>query len=320
MQRYLEGVTMKITTMTGLLVAATALPLFAWGSQKLETGTTISDNKTGVQGDYHVEYWKDGGSGTMTLGEGCNFTCQWGQVNNILFRKGVRPGTKDEVIVYEADYKPQGNSYLSIYGWFQNPLVEYYIIESWGSWKPPGNYSVKGTVKTDSGTYDIYQNSRTGASIEGNKTFQQYWSVRKEKRTKGVITCANHFAAWEKAGMTIGKFYEVSFNVEAYQSPGGQADVKVTIGDRTGSSKKVQRATVFANTTQGKLRITGSSTQAISFNVPKDGFASVKVYNFLGQEVATLGAMNYRAGNHSVSINQSKFAQGLFYYAVHMGK
>jgi hypothetical protein len=114
------------------LLFALSSSVFAWGTQELKVGATISSNKTGVQGDYHVEYWKDGGSGTMTLGEGCNFSCQWGQVNNILFRKGVRPGSREMIVVYEADYNPQGNSYLSIYGWFENPLVEYYIIESWG--------------------------------------------------------------------------------------------------------------------------------------------------------------------------------------------
>jgi hypothetical protein len=62
-----------------------------------------------------------------------------GQVNNILFRKGIRPGSRKQVVVYSADYNPQGNSYLSIYGWFENPLVEYYIIESWGTWRPPGS-------------------------------------------------------------------------------------------------------------------------------------------------------------------------------------
>jgi hypothetical protein len=127
---------------------------------------TITSNQTGKQGDYYYEYWKDNGTGTMTLGEGCNFTCQWGQVGNILFRKGVRPGTRNQVITYTADYKPTGNSYLSIYGWFKNPLVEYYIIESYGTYKPGG--ASKGTVETDSGTYSIHQNQRTGPSIEGN--------------------------------------------------------------------------------------------------------------------------------------------------------
>ena len=220
---------MRLNCFLVFMLSLCSSRVFGWG-QNYDVGDVISNNAAGTQGDYHVEYWKDGGSGSMTLGEGCNFSCQWGQVNNILFRKGVRPGTRDEIIVYDADYNPQGNSYLSIYGWFENPLVEYYIIESWGSWKPPTDKTVRGTFESDGGTYDIHANSRTGASIHGNTTFQQYWSVRRQKQTSGVITCANHFKAWEDAGLSIGDFYEVSFNVEAYQSPGGQADVVVSIG------------------------------------------------------------------------------------------
>ncbi len=105
---------LKTLSIYGIIVIISAAFVFHTFAQ-----TTISSNKTGKQGDYHYEYWKDNGSGTMTLGDGCDFSCQWGQVGNILFRKGVRPGSRNEVVTYAADYKPQGNSYLSIYGWFK---------------------------------------------------------------------------------------------------------------------------------------------------------------------------------------------------------
>jgi endo-1,4-beta-xylanase len=285
---------------------------------------TISSNATGKQGDYYYEYWKDNGTGTMTLGEGCNFTCQWGQVGNILFRKGIRPGSRNQVVTYTADYKPTGNSYLSIYGWMKNPLVEYYFIESWGTWKPPGGSS-KGTFDTDSGTYDIYQNQRTGPSIEGNKTFTQYWSVRKTKRTSGTITCANHFKAWESKGMTIGSFYEVSFNVEAYQSSGGSADVKVSMGtsgiensSSNSSSKTIDRSEL-GTSCQGHLTVTAGSTQTITFMTPVNRYLSLKVYNCLGQEIAGLGGREYSAGQHTVKCDASNLANGVYVYAIKAG-
>ncbi|MBN1577427.1 MAG: glycoside hydrolase family 11 protein [Chitinispirillaceae bacterium] len=288
---------MRLNYISPFFSAVFVLSVFAqWGAKEFETGATLSSNQTGTQGDYHVEYWKDGGSGSMTLGEGCNFSCQWGQVNNILFRKGVRPGTKDEVITYEADYKPQGNSYLSIYGWFENPLVEYYIIESWGSWKPPNDKRSKGTIETDSGTYDIYQNSRTGASIKGNSTFQQYWSVRRAKRTSGVITCANHFDAWEKAGMTIGKFYEVSFNVEAYQSSGGKADVIVAIGN---DSIDIRTGTEYG--------------RSGAFMVPVNRYTPSTFYNVLGQKITGLSGRVGLPGQHSVMFDASNRASGVYF-------
>ena len=256
---------------------------------------TITSNRTGKQGDYYYEYWKDNGSGTMILGEGCNFSCTWGSVGNILFRKGVRPGSRNQVVTYSADYKPTGNSYLSVYGWLKNPLVEYYIIESWGSWKPPGSSS-KGTVDSDGGTYDIYQMQRTGPSIEGNKTFLQYWSVRKTKRTSGTITCANHFNAWENKGMKIGSLYEVSFNVEAYQSSGGSADVKVSMSTGTGINN---------SSGNGRSKI---------ILIPANSPVSLKVYNPLGQKIAEVTGKEFSAGQHPVLFNASNRASGVYCY------
>lgn len=286
---------------------------------RFSSAQTITDNRTGKQGDYNYEYWKNGGTGTMILGEGCDFSCTWGSVNNILFRKGLRPGLKNQIVIYSADYKPQGNSYLSIYGWFKNPLVEYYIIESWGTWKPPG-VAAKGSLETDDGTYDIYQNSRTGESIEGNKTFQQYWSVRRAKRTSGVIHVGHHFAAWEKLNMTLNQQYEVSFNVEAYQSSGGQADVKVTMTDSAHYTSIPQSQTKFSNVLgekeMGRMNVTTGGLQKLTFMVAAKKNVSLKVYNILGQEVADLGKKMYSAGTHSVMFDASKLTKGVYYYTV----
>ena len=281
---------------------------------------TITSNKTGQQGGYWYEYWKDGGTGTMVLGDGCNFSCEWGSVNNILFRKGVRPGSRKQIVTYTADYKPTGNSYLSIYGWFKNPLVEYYIIESYGTYKPGG--ASKGTVVTDSGTYTIHQNSRTGPSIEGNKTFQQYWSIRTVKHTSGVITCGNHFDAWEKLGMTIGTFYEVSFNVEAYMSSGGSADVKVVMDTvpHTGIlgrfAPEATISTARPARNLGHFTVTDGATHPITFMVPVNRRASLKVYNCLGQEMAKLAKREYSAGQHTVTLDASNFAHGVYYWTI----
>lgn len=312
---------MQFIRVLSFLIAMQLLAVFV----QYSTAQTITSNKTGKQGNFNYEYWKDNGTGTMTLGDGGDFNCNWGSVGNILFRKGIRPGVKNQVVTYSADYKPQGNSYLSIYGWMKNPLVEYYIIESWGTWKPPGGTS-KGTIETDSGTYDIYQNSRTGPSIEGNGTFQQYWSVRKVKRTSGIITCANHFAAWEAKGMKLGTFYEVSFNVEAYQSSGGTADVKMSMGvgtgirsNQNGGSSQSMVAKAHGTSVQKHINVAVGGTQAINFMVSEKSYVSLKIYNYLGQEIANLGGREYSAGQQSVMFNTSNLAKGVYYYDIKIG-
>ncbi|MDP4088305.1 MAG: glycoside hydrolase family 11 protein [Bacillota bacterium] len=199
----------------------------------------ITTNQTGIQDGYNYELWKDNGTTSMTLNSGGAFSCSWSNMNNALFRKGKK---FDETQTYQqlgnislnyaANYKPNGNSYLAVYGWTSNPLVEFYIVDSWGSWRPPGAVP-KGTITVDGGTYDIYETTRTDQpSIKGNATFEQYWSVRQEKRTSGTISISEHFKKWESMGMKMGKMYEVSLVVEGYQSS-GTADVTsntLTIG------------------------------------------------------------------------------------------
>ncbi|GIP56717.1 glycoside hydrolase family 11 protein [Paenibacillus sp. FSL W8-0186] len=188
---------------------------------------TVTSNSMGTHGGYDYEYWKDSGNGTMVLGNGGTFSAEWSNINNILFRKGKRfneTQTHQQIgnisITYGATYQPNGNSYLTVYGWTVDPLVEYYIVDSWGSWRPPGA-SPKGTVTVDGGTYDIYETTRVNQpSIKGTATFKQYWSVRTSKRTSGTISVSEHFKAWERLGMTMGKMYEVALTVEGYQSSG----------------------------------------------------------------------------------------------------
>lgn len=55
-------------------------------------------------------------------------------------------------------------------------------------------------------------------------------------------------------------------------------------------------------------------TTQIGYSVPKNGFISLKVYNTLGQEVATVFSGIQSAGNHVVDFNASSLASGVYLY------
>lgn len=132
-------------------------------------------------------------------------------------------------IKYSGDYRPNGNSYLAVYGWTRNPLVEYYIVENFGTYNPSSGAQKKGEINIDGSIYDIAVSTRNCApSIEGNcKTFQQYWSVRRNKRSSGSVNTGAHFNAWAKAGLRLGSFDYQILAVEGYQSS-GQATMTVS--------------------------------------------------------------------------------------------
>ncbi len=176
--------------------------------------------------------WTDGG-GTVTPvnGSGGNYSVTWRNCGNFVVGKGWGTGSANRIINYNAGvWSPSGNGYLTAYGWTRNSLIEYYVVDSWGSWRPPGGSSL-GTVNSDGGSYNIYKTMRYNApSIDGTQTFAQYWSVRTSKRATGSnvqINFGNHVNGWRSAGLNLGSSwaYQV-LAVEGYQSS-GSANVTV---------------------------------------------------------------------------------------------
>jgi len=191
---------------------------------------TITSSQTGTNNGFYYSFWTDGGSQSYTNGPAGEYSVTWsGNNGNFVAGKGWNPGSA-KVINYTGTFTPNGNGYLSVYGWFTSPLVEYYIVESYGTYDPSSGGTHKGTVTSDGGTYDIYLNVRTNEpSIQGTATFNQYWSIRQTKRVGGTVTTANHFKAWESAGLTLGTYNYQIVATEGYNSA-GSSDITVSTG------------------------------------------------------------------------------------------
>jgi endo-1,4-beta-xylanase len=193
----------------------------------------ITTNQTGTHSGFFYSYWKDSGTANMTLGSAGNYSVSWslGGSGNFVGGKGWNPGSSSRVVGYNAGvWSPSGNGYLTLYGWTTNPVVEYYVVDSWGNFRPPGsNVPRVGSVTSDGGTYDLYRVTRTGPSIVGNTTFVQFWSVRTSKRPTArnqTITFSNHVAAWRRNGWNLGQH---NYQILATEGFGSSGSSNVTV-------------------------------------------------------------------------------------------
>ena len=57
----------------------------------------------------------------------------------------------------------------------------------------------------------------------------------------------------------------------------------------------------------------------IEFALPKQSTVELRVYNVLGQEVATLAHGTYAAGTHTVNFKADNLAGGLYFYRLQAG-
>lgn len=192
-----------------------------------------TDNTSCNINNYDYEYWKDNGNGAMIITANANngsFSCDWYNINNISFRSGRKfknhenkhKQLGDITLQYDAVLNSDGNYYLSVYGWTINPLVEFYIVESYGSYKPPGGVGLQGIIEADGASYEIYHIKKINKpSILGENTdFEQYWSVRTVSRFTGTVNVSTHLQAWENIGIELGNIAEIALSVEAVQSNG----------------------------------------------------------------------------------------------------
>lgn len=211
----------------------------AHSGSKVEVSTNKVDKFSNGIG---YELWNEGGNGgSATFYDDGSFNCKMTGAKDYLCRAGLSfnsDKTHQEIGHMKADFKlVKGNlsgidySYIGIYGWTREPLVEWYIVDNSGSQYMPGSWVAQGAsaknhgdFEIDGATYTVYEGDRTSYSIDGDNTyFKQYFSVRKTMRDCGTIDITAHFKKWEELGMRMGKMHEAKILGEAGSNSGANA-------------------------------------------------------------------------------------------------
>ena len=223
----------------GTPVDCTAAPL---------TGGTVrtSANAQGTAAGQSWSIWSNGAAGTITTYSAPAFSASWNNSGDFLARMGLEWGnsgkTFDQFGTITAQFAETktgtagGFSYVAVYGWSNNPCIEYYIIDDSYNRMPvnPGNTTNKGTATIDGSAYTLYTRpttgtggSRCGASVA---SWTQFYSVRQTARQCGQISITEHFKAWAAAGMTLGTMLEAKLLIEV---GGGTGSIDFTTASVT---------------------------------------------------------------------------------------
>lgn len=259
---------MKLTTIgKGVVTALTCAAALCATSASAQT---LTANSTGTNNGFYYTFWKDSGDASMGLQAAGRYTSQWtNSTNNWVGGKGWNPGNSTRVVSYSGNFGVDNsqNSYLAFYGWTRSPLIEYYVIESYGSYNPAScsGGTDYGSFQSDGATYNVRRCLRTQQpSIDGTQTFYQYFSVRNPKKgfgaISGTITFANHANFWASKGLTLGNHDYQVLATEGYQSR-GSSDITVSQGTATTSSTPVSSTPVVSSSS------VRSSTASVSGGV-----------------------------------------------------
>jgi hypothetical protein len=270
MRSLYHNVHLRCTTIAALIFVLNIINVQAQDTTRVIKFPHVVDNKNDrgpMPNGYTFEMWKQTpGTVKMTVpNDEAKFDVEWSNIQNFVARVGLgfdETKTHQQIGTFTADLAFQkstiqnGLAYFGIYGWTVDPLIEFYVMEDWVSWRPRGGdqsgHQSKGTITVDGAQYDVVTRQMNDQpSIKGTSSFQQVFSIRQQTRTSGSISISEHFKEWEKLGIKLGKLYEVTIKVESYNGE----------NKSTGSCK----------VTKGSIKVNGKSPEPLTAIIPFQG-------------------------------------------------
>jgi lysophospholipase L1-like esterase len=170
-----------------------------------------------------------------------------------------------------------------------------------------------------------------GATImpfNGNDYYNQYSESCRKTVNAWIRTGGSYDSIIDFDKVTRGTSDTTKLGIASYQNDGLHPDAAgyVKMGEAISlkmfsQDVNVTNSIVHKSLAAGKM-LTNScnGTTRVTFEIPCDGFVSLKVYSILGKEIAELAGKNFHAGKHTVTFENGGLARGMYVVSLLSGK
>ena len=301
------------------------------------TSKTFSNNYT-----YYASSTENGAMITAGLRKICNITFS-GPIygGSTYYNNGIVPVVEGNPVQVTAtsrvssDYMYQTFASWADNGSTQNPRsFTTYNNASFGI-----NYN---TVKPDNGYRHLTINTTVGQPVllnwweHPNSGVTEYRIFRKVRPSGGTTSAEVQIGTVARGTTTFTDYdyvisnvfyYQLYYDVRAYYQPNGSTadpDFISTFGQIAPSYNDGKKEMVStAQEKPNEYLITNypnpfNPTTTINYQLPENGFVTIKVYDVLGKEVATPVNENKSAGYYKVDFDASKLTSGVYIYTINV--
>ncbi len=189
------------------------------------------------------------GTHKLTVGEHGCFTCEWDGIFNYRAEVGRKFKTDtsfryfgDVVFDYDMQINPRGNCWYGVHAKFADQH-DLFIVDGWGSWRPPGGQGMLGTGYANGKVYNYYKlNNVNRPGIEGPENLTELWAVaatsstqqNTTNRVNGEISISQHLRRLAELKSAYIAVYDSQLRcaalvAEGYGGGSGDSDCEMTV-------------------------------------------------------------------------------------------
>ena len=307
-----------------------------WVSSALGSGPFASSQST----TYSVQSTDINASIVANMRSICNL--EFISVGGTVYVNGSHPSP------YTAEVVEQ-NSVYATGGWYSSNGIEY----NFDHWVKDGQSFSSTITPSAHGSYNaVYVGKPTNTSEYAGASYADVGDPIVVTWVDNPNTAVNQFQIWRKVKhdgvtgspvllTTVGRGvqtytdYEYAgtdgytddllwYDVRAYYSTDGtysDADYQAAFGAPSASTLENNLVATLSNEIPAEYSISNypnpfNPTTTINYQLPQDGFVTIKVYDMLGKEIATLVDGSRTAGYHNVNFDASRLTSGIYIYTI----